>query len=81
MDAVTTGWMLVHIGFEGDSVDVGGVNPWGLDWKSLTRPSITVAHPSVPEIQRHTTVDRYEVPGPSGPVRRRLRRLPVARAA
>ena len=78
MDAVTTGWMLVHIGFEGDSVDVGGVNPWGLDWKSLHDP-ITVAHPSYP-IQRHT-MWTYEVPGPSGPVRRRLRRLPVARAA
>jgi hypothetical protein len=50
--AVTPGWCLLHIGFEGDDVSVAGINPWKVtDWTS-TGERIVVAHPSYPA-QRH----------------------------
>jgi hypothetical protein len=50
---VTPGWRLLHIGFEGDSVSVAGINPWhAAEWVG-TGGAITVAHPSYPA-QRHT---------------------------
>lgn len=48
---VTPGWTFVHIGFEGDDVEVRGLNPWKHGWSSPGR-SIIVAHPSYPS-QRH----------------------------
>lgn len=61
---LTPGWSLVHIGFEGDAVDIDGLNPWTAgDW-GPSIGSITVAHPSYPA-QRHT-MSTYRVLGPSG---------------
>lgn len=56
----------MHIGLEGDAVDIEGLNPWAVsDWgPSIGR--ITVAHPSHPA-ERHT-MSTYRVPGPSGMV-------------
>jgi len=51
VDPVDPGWRFVSIGFEGDAVDVGGVNPWQVEWVA-TGGCITVAHPSYPA-QRH----------------------------
>ena len=51
--AVTPGWRLVHIGFEGDDVPVAGINPWSVVNGSSSGEKIIVAHPSHPA-QRHT---------------------------
>jgi len=52
-DAVTPGWRLLHIGFEGDDVSVAGINPWTVGNWTSTGGRIIVAHPSYPA-QRHT---------------------------
>lgn len=61
VDRVTPGWAFVHIGFEGDDVEIRGVNPWKAKWVPRLF-QITVAHPSYPA-QRHT-MWTYEIPGP-----------------
>jgi len=53
MTDITPGWKHVAIGFEGDPVSLGGLNPWELPWHSLGEPPIIVAHPSYPR-QRHS---------------------------
>ena len=50
---ITPGWKHVSIGFEGDRVSLGGLNPWQIKWHSLNDAPITVAHPSYPQ-QRHS---------------------------
>lgn len=56
----------MRIGFEGDAVDIDGLNPWMVsDW-GPSIGCITVAHPTYPA-QRHT-MNSYRVPGPSGAV-------------
>ena len=50
---ITPGWNHVSIGFEGDQVSLGGLNPWQHEWHSLGLPPIIVAHPSYPQ-QRHS---------------------------
>jgi hypothetical protein len=52
MKQTTAGWRLVHIGFEGDSVEISGISPSGLAW-GTSSGTITVAHPQYPH-QRHT---------------------------
>lgn len=51
--AVTPGWRLLHIGFEGDDVSVAGIDLWKIGNWTSTGGRITVAHPSYPG-QRHT---------------------------
>jgi hypothetical protein len=51
-EPVDEGWAFVSIGFEGDEVDIAGVNPWKVSWTD-THGRVTVAHPSYPW-QRHT---------------------------
>lgn len=51
--AVTPGWRLLHVGFEGDDVSVTGINLWEVGSWTSTGARITVAHPSYPA-QRHT---------------------------
>lgn len=46
-----SGWRYVHIGFEGDSVSIDGINPWQYHWQSVGY-TIEVPHPSYPS-QRH----------------------------
>ena len=51
MEAVTPGWRFLHIGFEGDAVELAGIRLWDIDWgRSLGK--IIVAHPQYPD-QRH----------------------------
>lgn len=65
-DMVTPGWRFVHVGFEGDEVEVAGIRPWSVGrWMSADRV-ITVAHPSHPR-QRHT-MSVYRVAGSAGEV-------------
>lgn len=63
---VDDGWRFVSIGFEGEATDVGGVNPWDVEW-SPTHGRIVVAHPSYPA-QRHV-MDTYEVAGTRPPIK------------
>jgi hypothetical protein len=60
---ISPGWEFVHIGFEGDVLQIGGLNPWTVEWgQSVGR--ITVAHPQHPG-QRHS-LDIYRVVDSSG---------------
>lgn len=45
-------WSFLHIGFEGDSVELDGVRLWDAEW-GRTLGKIVVAHPQYPD-QRHT---------------------------
>lgn len=64
-EPVDDGWRFVSIGFEGDVTDVGGVDPWTVDWTS-TGGHIVVAHPQYPH-QRHR-FSVYEVTGSTPPI-------------
>jgi hypothetical protein len=63
---VDGGWRFASIGFEGQQTDVGGMNPWEVEWTS-TGSRITVAHPQYPS-QRHVMLV-YEVTGSVPPIR------------
>jgi len=52
MKSIDKGWRFVSIGFEGESTDIGGVDPWDVSW-TPTNDRITVAHPDYPS-ERHT---------------------------
>lgn len=52
MQSVTPGWRFLHIGLEGDSVELDGVRLWDADW-SRSLGEVVVAHPQHPS-QRHT---------------------------
>lgn len=67
-DFETLGWMPVGVVFEGQEIDVCGLNPWGSatrDWRPL-RKWIVVSHPAYPT-QRHRA-DAYEITAPDGRV-------------
>jgi hypothetical protein len=49
--AAVPGWRLVRVVFEGQPIEVAGVNPWDYQWRS-TGGRIEVPHPSHPT-QRH----------------------------
>jgi hypothetical protein len=59
MEDFTPGWKFISIGFEGNEVSLGGLNPWKMKWHSLKLPEITVAHPSYPK-ERHS-MSQYEL--------------------
>ena len=52
MEDLDKGWRFVSIGPEGHATDVGGINPWEVEW-TPTHGRITVAHPQYPS-ERHT---------------------------
>jgi hypothetical protein len=63
-DLETPGWVSAGIGFEGERLDVGGVNPWlGTPWISLHQ-WIVASHPAYRR-QRHRA-DIYQLRGPAG---------------
>ena len=64
-EEVDLGWRFVSIGFEGDAIEVAGVNPWQRSW-TPTHECITVAHPQYPS-QRHVMFT-YEIAGLDAPV-------------
>lgn len=65
VEDVDAGWRFVSIGFEGQATDIGGVNPWEVEW-TPTHGRVTVAHPLYPS-QRHNMFT-YEVAGVSPPI-------------
>ena len=65
MEFVDDGWRFVGIAIEGQQTDVGGINPWEVEWMP-TDQRITVAHPEYP-MQRHT-MDVYHVAGAIPPI-------------
>lgn len=65
MDRVDEGWRFVSIGAEGHATDVGGTNPWDVDWVRRIR-RITVAHPDYPD-ESHQ-LDVYELAAGDPPV-------------
>ena len=62
---IDEGWRFVSIGFEGHKTDVGGLDPWDVEWKPTHR-RIVVAHPDYPD-QRHA-MGVYEAVGSSPPI-------------
>jgi hypothetical protein len=65
MQPVDDLWRLVGIGLEGQPIDIGGVNPWNVEW-TPTHGSITVSHPQYPQ-ERHA-FSTYEVAGATPPI-------------
>lgn len=63
---VDRGWRFISIGFEGQQTDVGGINPWEVEW-TATGGRIMVTHPQYPS-QRHVMFT-YEVKGSVPPIR------------
>ena len=65
MEMVDEGWRFVSVGFEGQPTDIGGIDPWEVEW-TPTHGRITAAHPDYPS-QRHTMFT-YDVAGTTPPV-------------
>ncbi|PVG83490.1 hypothetical protein DDE18_09455 [Nocardioides gansuensis] len=63
---VTPGWRSIGMCWEGEEIDLQGLNPWEHEWESQSE-RIVVAHPSYPS-QRHD-VDVWVIHGPDRVVR------------
>ena len=60
-------WQAVHVGTEGDDVQISGLKVWQHDWRPNGEDSVQLPHPSYPQQRHHFSC--YEV-GPHGsPVR------------
>jgi hypothetical protein len=66
MSLTVPGWTYVRTVFEGQDIDLDGVNPWDHKWERLDG-SIEVPHPTYPH-QRHR-LDIWEVAGEDRAVR------------
>ena len=62
-----TQWHSVHIGFENDGVEIGGVKIWPAKWRETGQDPVMLPHPAYPN-QRHR-FDIYEVGSAARPVR------------
>jgi hypothetical protein len=51
-----TVWRVVHVGFEGDSLKIGGLEVWKNEWRSTGEPHLNLPHPSYPN-----QIDRYAI--------------------
>ena len=60
------GWRDVHIGFEGDELEIGGVKIWQVPWRSMGQHAM-LPHPAYPK-QRHR-LDVYEAGDAANPIR------------
>lgn len=56
----------MSIGFEGGSVDIGGMNPWDFSKWRPTHGEVIVAHPAYPS-ERHA-MNTYELSGSNSPI-------------
>jgi hypothetical protein len=61
------GWRAVHVGLEGDGVEIRSVKLWNEEWRRTGQPALQLPHPSYPH-QQHR-FDIYEVGAPDDPVR------------
>jgi len=59
-------WRAVHIGFEQDGLEIGGLKVWDLKWRRTGRDPLSLPHPAHP-LQRHG-FDIYEVGDEQQPV-------------
>ncbi len=60
-------WRDVHVGFEGDSLKIGGIEIWKQSWRPVSGLSVELPHPAHPA-QRHR-FDLYEAGIEARPVR------------
>jgi hypothetical protein len=59
-------WREVHVGTEGDNVQIGGIKVWQHDWRPSGEDAVQLPHPSYPQ-QRHR-FSIYETGPNSSPV-------------
>ena len=52
VEEITPGWHLVAMVWDGDPIQVRGLDPWSSSWMATDR-RIVIAHPDYPS-QRHT---------------------------
>lgn len=45
-------WREVHVGTEGDDVQIAGIKVWQYDWRRTDEDAVQLPHPSYPQ-QRH----------------------------
>ncbi len=64
-DVVDEDWRFVSIGIANHETDVGGVNPWEVEWRRTGR-YVSVAHPQYPS-ERHLMMV-YKTEGADPPV-------------
>ena len=60
---VECSWIPVGVGFEGEAINVNGINPWNYKWRSLRIP-LTLPHPAYPSQQNDYRV--YQVDTENG---------------
>ncbi len=60
-------WRVVGIVFEGQPIDVGGLNPWNHKWQQVEADNIMLPHPQYPS-QVHSMYI-YEIDGDDNRVR------------
>ena len=61
-----TEWTNVHVGLEGDSVAIGGIQLWNEEWRA-TGERMQLPHPDYPA--QHHLMHVYDVGDPGRPVR------------
>jgi hypothetical protein len=54
-------WKSVGAVFEGETIDVGGLNPWAFTWQRLPQEPVELPHPAYPS-QRHR-MEIYQIGG------------------
>ena len=59
-------WREVHVGAEGDDVQIGGIKLWQHNWRR-TSEAVQLSHPSYPQQRRRFSI--YETGAQSSPVR------------
>jgi hypothetical protein len=59
-------WRSVHVGLEGDGLEIGGLAVWEHEWRSTGEPHLTLPHPSCPK-QTHR-FDIYAIGDKEHPV-------------
>jgi hypothetical protein len=60
-------WRVLHVGFEGDEVEIRGLGIWRHDWRRAGVEPVELRHPAYPnQIHRY---DVYEIGGAASPVR------------
>ena len=62
-----SGWKDVHVGFEGDDLNIGGIKVWQQNWRRTAEAAVHLPHPSY-QNQRHR-FEIYEAGPQDSPVR------------
>jgi hypothetical protein len=60
-------WRVLHVGFEGDHIEIRGLGIWRHDWRQAGAGIVDLQHPAYPnQIHRY---DVYEIGDAASPVR------------